>query len=137
MENKKSLSNWLIASDIDGTLNNKLRRLPERNEKGNELKYNTSVEERMPEKYKTMDQKIYYFNKNRIELCDLIDIQNKTLVHVKKYGASSVLSHLFLQALNSAELIANRKEREKIINYYQDNYQISSIHSLQILQTYL
>lgn len=33
MENKKSLSNWLIASDIDGTLNNKLRRLPERNEK--------------------------------------------------------------------------------------------------------
>ncbi|MBE6770777.1 MAG: Cof-type HAD-IIB family hydrolase [Ruminococcaceae bacterium] len=33
METKKSLSNWLVASDIDGTLNNKLRRLPERNEK--------------------------------------------------------------------------------------------------------
>lgn len=33
MDNNKSLSNWLIASDIDGTLNNKLRRLPERNEK--------------------------------------------------------------------------------------------------------
>lgn len=32
MDNKKSLSNWLIASDIDGTLNNKLRRLPARNE---------------------------------------------------------------------------------------------------------
>ncbi len=32
MDNKKSFSNWLIASDIDGTLNNKLRRLPERNE---------------------------------------------------------------------------------------------------------
>lgn len=32
MENNKSLSQWLIASDIDGTLNNKLRRLPERNE---------------------------------------------------------------------------------------------------------
>ena len=32
MENNKSLSHWLIASDIDGTLNNKLRRLPERNE---------------------------------------------------------------------------------------------------------
>ncbi|MGN0542768.1 MAG: Cof-type HAD-IIB family hydrolase [Acutalibacteraceae bacterium] len=30
--NNKSLSNWLIASDIDGTLNNKLRRLPKRNE---------------------------------------------------------------------------------------------------------
>ncbi len=33
MENNKPLSNWLIASDIDGTLNNKLRRLPEKNEK--------------------------------------------------------------------------------------------------------
>lgn len=33
MDNKKSLSNWLIVSDIDGTLNNKFRRLPERNEK--------------------------------------------------------------------------------------------------------
>ncbi len=32
MENKKPLSDWLIASDIDGTLNNKLRRLPKRNE---------------------------------------------------------------------------------------------------------
>ncbi len=32
MENKKSLSEWLVASDIDGTLNNKLRKLPKRNE---------------------------------------------------------------------------------------------------------
>ncbi len=32
MDNKNSLSNWLIASDIDGTLNSKLRRLPSRNE---------------------------------------------------------------------------------------------------------
>lgn len=31
MDNK-SLSNWLVASDIDGTLNNKLRQLPMRNE---------------------------------------------------------------------------------------------------------
>ena len=30
--NNKSLSNWLIASDIDGTLNNKFRRLPKRDE---------------------------------------------------------------------------------------------------------
>ena len=31
MSDKKRLSGWLIASDIDGTLNNKLRRLPKRN----------------------------------------------------------------------------------------------------------
>lgn len=33
MENKKNLSGWLVVSDIDGTLNNKLRKLPSRNEK--------------------------------------------------------------------------------------------------------
>ena len=27
----KNLSHWLVASDIDGTLNNKLRQLPKRN----------------------------------------------------------------------------------------------------------
>ncbi|MBQ3005173.1 MAG: HAD family hydrolase [Clostridia bacterium] len=32
MNNNNSLSNWLVASDIDGTLNNKLRKLPARNE---------------------------------------------------------------------------------------------------------
>lgn len=31
MSDKKTLSDWLIVSDIDGTLNNKARRLPERN----------------------------------------------------------------------------------------------------------
>ncbi len=30
--NNKNLSNWLVVSDIDGTLNNKLRQLPKRNE---------------------------------------------------------------------------------------------------------
>ncbi len=31
MSDKNNFSNWLVVSDIDGTLNNKLRRLPERN----------------------------------------------------------------------------------------------------------
>lgn len=31
MENKKNYSDWLIVSDIDGTLNNKKRKTPERN----------------------------------------------------------------------------------------------------------
>ena len=33
MDNQINLSDWLVVSDIDGTLNNKFRRLPERNEK--------------------------------------------------------------------------------------------------------
>lgn len=31
MDNKKMLSDWLVASDIDGTLNNKIRKLPPKN----------------------------------------------------------------------------------------------------------
>lgn len=37
-----------------------------------------------------------------IEFCDLYH-KNKDIVHVKKYGGSSVLSHLFFQGRNSAE----------------------------------
>ncbi len=33
MDSKKSFSDWLVVSDIDGTLNNKARKLPERNKK--------------------------------------------------------------------------------------------------------
>lgn len=33
MEPKKTFSDWLVVSDIDGTLNNKARKLPERNRK--------------------------------------------------------------------------------------------------------
>lgn len=33
MEPKKTFSDWLVVSDIDGTLNNKARKLPERNKK--------------------------------------------------------------------------------------------------------
>ena len=41
-----------------------------------------------------------------IELCDLLDIQQKRLIHVKMSGRkSSVLSHFFKQGANSATLI--------------------------------
>lgn len=41
---------------------------------------------------------------SKIELCDLI-IDKTILVHVKKYIGSAVLSHLFAQGANSAELL--------------------------------
>jgi uncharacterized protein (TIGR04141 family) len=42
---------------------------------------------------------------DRIELCDLLTRQRQ-LVHIKKRGSSSTLSHLFSQGLVSAELLA-------------------------------
>lgn len=41
--------------------------------------------------------------KSRVEFCDLFSKQND-IVHVKQYGGSSLLSHLFSQAMVSAEL---------------------------------
>lgn len=46
---------------------------------------------------------------SKIELCDALTVDGK-FVHIKKYSASSVLSHLFNQALVSAELIIEDSE---------------------------
>jgi uncharacterized protein (TIGR04141 family) len=45
---------------------------------------------------------------DRIELCDLLTRERK-LLHVKKRGSSSTLSHLFSQGVVSAELLAREE----------------------------
>ena len=42
---------------------------------------------------------------DQIELCDILDEQNKNLIHIKKYSGSSVLSHLFSQGLVSMQTL--------------------------------
>ena len=42
--------------------------------------------------------------RSQIEFCDLLT-SNRKIIHVKKYGSSSVLSHLFAQGLTSATLL--------------------------------
>jgi len=44
---------------------------------------------------------------SKIEFCDVFDLNNNNLIHVKKYSGSSVLSHLFAQGAVSAELLLN------------------------------
>jgi uncharacterized protein (TIGR04141 family) len=46
---------------------------------------------------------------SRIEFCDILTAQ-KQLVHVKRYGNSSVLSHLFAQGVTAGELFAAEPE---------------------------
>lgn len=65
---------------------------------------------------------------NKIEVCDILT-NNKELIHIKKSGGSSVLSHLFNQAAVSAEALLdsdfrekyNRKLSEKGMTEYIDN----------------
>lgn len=56
---------------------------------------------------------------SKIEFCDIFDVGNRKIIHIKKYSGSSVLSHLFAQGFVSAQLLlddANFKSKveEKI-----------------------
>lgn len=51
------------------------------------------------------------FSRSQFEICDLLDIRRKRLIHVKMSGRnSSVLSHLFKQGANSARLVKSVDE---------------------------
>lgn len=53
--------------------------------------------------------------RDKVEFCDLYT-RDRTLVHVKRYGGSSVLSHLFAQGIVSAELLAQEERFRKLVN---------------------
>ncbi len=57
----------------------------------------------------------YGGGQSQIEVCDILDENNKKLIHIKKYSGSSVLSHLFSQGLVSMQLlIRDRKFRKTV-----------------------
>lgn len=66
--------------------------------------------------YALMDRKEVMIGggRSRVEFCDLYS-KNKEMIHVKQYGGSSVLSHLFSQALVSGDCFLHEAEfREKV-----------------------
>jgi len=56
-----------------------------------------------PGDYALMDRQVVMIGggRSRVEFCDLYSKDKKEIIHVKKYGGSSVLSHLFSQAVVS------------------------------------
>ncbi len=73
---------------------------------GDEETYNTAAAASLAGSC-CMDQKFIYHGggRSKIEFCDVYT-GDKKLVHVKKYGQSAVLSHLFFQGVVSGELFA-------------------------------
>ncbi len=60
-----------------------------------------------------------------IEFCDIFR-DDKKIVHVKHYGGSSVLSHLFAQGVVSGELfVADEKFREKVNDKLDASHKLS------------
>ncbi len=64
---------------------------------------------------------------SKIEFCDLIT-KDKKIVHVKRYGGSAVLSHLFSQGVVSGELfIADEDFRKKVNEKLSESHKIANI----------
>ncbi|NII29683.1 TIGR04141 family sporadically distributed protein [Pseudoflavitalea sp. X16] len=88
--------------------------------------YNTAVAE-ADDSLLLMDQDpvMHGGGSNKIEFCDLYS-KGRKIVHVKHAAASSVLSHLFMQAMNSGEYFSMDKDfRRKLNDKLQDEWKLA------------
>lgn len=91
-------------------------------EKENE--YNQRVADEQDMRCLDSDNVMYGGGYSRIEFCDLLT-RDKQIVHVKKYGGSSVLSHLFSQAVVSGEVFLSAEDfREKLNEKLEGAYKL-------------
>lgn len=79
--------------------------------------YNSRVKTELGSDVALMDQELIHLKGETggIEFCDLF-FKDKKIIHVKRYGGSSVLSHLFWQATVSAELFISEERFRKALN---------------------
>jgi uncharacterized protein (TIGR04141 family) len=81
--------------------------------------YNADVAQNHPDLFALLDDKQKVFHgggQGQVEICDLFG-SDKNLIHIKRYGKSSVLSHLFSQGFVSGQLIQLDPEfRNKVQN---------------------
>lgn len=112
-----------VNSDFLTSLNNAINLIPTStltlpDYHGNdEGVYNESVHNDNPNYFALMDKKLIVHGggHSKIEFCDLFS-SDKHLLHVKRYGGSSVLSHLFAQGTVSARLLLSDPEFRKKVN---------------------
>ncbi len=81
----------------------------------NEASYNASIPEDRSDVF-LMDRKIISHGggHGKVEFCDIFT-KDKKIIHIKRYGNSSVLSHLFFQGRVAGELFLNDEEfRDKV-----------------------
>jgi uncharacterized protein (TIGR04141 family) len=80
-----------------------------------EGEYNARVAAAEPGRFALMDKQLITYGTGRFEFCDLYT-RGKDIVHVKRYGGSSVLSHLFAQGTNSGELFQTQADFRASVN---------------------
>jgi len=90
---------------------------PSREEKSTEPIIESEYNEYAAKKgiHALLDRKVVMHSGSPIEVCDLYS-RNKEFIHVKHYGGSSVLSHLFNQGIVSAELFSSHSSFRREMN---------------------
>jgi uncharacterized protein (TIGR04141 family) len=74
-------------------------------------------------KYYLMDRNLTYLG-GPMEFCDVFS-KSKELIHIKRYGGSATLSHLFYQGMNSAEFFQmDPSYRKLVLNKLPKQFQI-------------
>jgi uncharacterized protein (TIGR04141 family) len=101
--------NWYsLEQDFVETINQSFTRVPAYSgsfldfDDDNEARYNERLVRNDADTYCLMDRQLTYRG-GPIEFCDIFS-KNRELIHVKRYGGSATLSHLFYQGVVSAEL---------------------------------
>jgi uncharacterized protein (TIGR04141 family) len=79
----------------------------------NEGKYNEALVASNTSQFCLMDKKLTYLG-GAMEFCDVFS-KNKELIHIKRYGGSATLSHLFYQGVASAELFKMEQEYRRAV----------------------
>lgn len=75
--------------------------------------YNERLVSESKGKYHLMDRKLTYLG-GQMEFCDVFS-NAKELIHIKRYGSSASLSHLFYQGMASAEFFQTDPEYRKLV----------------------
>ncbi|HKZ02227.1 MAG TPA: DUF6119 family protein [Pyrinomonadaceae bacterium] len=80
-----------------------------------EGEYNERVADGGTGRFALMDRKIISFGGGKFEFCDLYT-REKDIIHVKRYGGSSIFSHLFAQGTASGELFQTQPAFRDLVN---------------------
>jgi len=75
--------------------------------------YNDRIVKENSSRYFLMDRNLTYRG-GSMEFCDIFS-KDKELIHIKRYGGSATLSHLFYQGVTSAEFFQMDSEYRKLI----------------------
>jgi uncharacterized protein (TIGR04141 family) len=110
---------YKIEQDFVKTVNESFEKVPQYSgsfepfEDKNEGEYNERLVRLNTDRYCLMDRNLTYHG-GKIEFCDLFSTA-KELIHVKRYGGSATLSHLFYQGVVSAEFFQMDSKYRKLI----------------------